>query len=113
MNPPEPPLPRDDTPPFAAPWQAQAFALTVALNEAGHFTWTEWTAAFSARLEDAAADAGDYWEIWLETLEALLAARGIASTDLQATLAAAWQRAAAATPHGAPVLLANDPASRG
>ena len=35
---------------FDEPWQAQLFALTVALNEAGHFGWPEWTQAFGATL---------------------------------------------------------------
>ena len=35
-------LPRDaDGPVFRAPWEAQAFALTVRLHEAGVFTWSE------------------------------------------------------------------------
>ena len=35
-----PDQPRDgDGPVFAEPWEAQAFALTLKLHEAGHFTW--------------------------------------------------------------------------
>ncbi len=31
-------------PVFAEPWHAQVFAVTVALNEAGRFAWSEWAA---------------------------------------------------------------------
>jgi len=43
-----PSLPRDgDEPVFAAPWQAQVFALAVKLSEQGHFSWQEWAAALA------------------------------------------------------------------
>jgi hypothetical protein len=38
----ESPFRRDaDAPTFNEPWEAQAFALTLQLHEAGHFTWRE------------------------------------------------------------------------
>ena len=41
-----PGLPRDDDGPvFREPWEAQAFALAVALHERGVFTWPEWAQA--------------------------------------------------------------------
>jgi nitrile hydratase accessory protein len=36
---------------FDDPWQAQIFALTVALSDAGHFSWHDWTVAFGATLK--------------------------------------------------------------
>lgn len=39
--------------PFAEPWQARAFALTVHLQERGLFTWTEWTEALGAVIASA------------------------------------------------------------
>ena len=42
-------------------------------------------------------------------LEKLLAARDVARPADVASVAAAWQRAAHATPHGQPILLENDP----
>jgi nitrile hydratase accessory protein len=107
------PVASDDAPVFAEPWQAQLFALTVALHEAGRFSWPDWTAAFSERLRGAAADGSDYFEHWLATLETLLVARGHAGGEELADLAAAWQRAARATPHGRPILLENDPEAGG
>src|SRR5689334_6234460 len=41
-------LPRDeDGPVFAEPWQAEAFALTVRLHEAGCFIWPEGAGAIA------------------------------------------------------------------
>lgn len=89
--------------PFAEPWQAQAFAMAVALNEAGLFAWTEWAEAFGRRR--AAGRAGDYWEDWLATLEEMAERRGGVPTARIAATAEAWRRAAAATPHGMPITL--------
>ena len=91
--------------PFDAPWQAQIFALTVALNEAGWLDWSDWSQAFGARR----AAGGDYFADWLATLQDLLDQRGVAGAPDVAALAASWQRAARATPHGRPIELANDP----
>ncbi|MFO7758898.1 MAG: nitrile hydratase accessory protein [Roseovarius sp.] len=94
--------------PFEAPWQAQAFAMTVALYERGVFTWPEWTAALSEALANDEDDAA-YYTCWLAALETLLD-RKVGTTDAQrAALARAWERAAEATPHGQPIRLENDP----
>lgn len=89
--------------PFEEPWQAQLFALTVAMNEAGHFSWTDWSATFGPMVQ--AAPASVYWDIWSDALVALLNARGIAtSADIQ-DLTSQWQEAARSTPHGTPIVL--------
>lgn len=98
-------------PVFEAPWHAQVFALTVHLNEAGLFTWPDWTARFGATLAahgiDRELDGGDdYFSAWLETLEALLAEQGLADPAALAEMKAAWEAAYLATPHGHPVTLA-------
>ena len=100
-----------DEPVFAEPWQAEAFALVVALHERGLFAWSEWAEALSAEVHraDAAPDGHDYYEHWLRALEKLLARKGVAPAGDVDALAAAWQRAAHATPHGKPILLENDP----
>jgi len=101
-------LTRPDAAPFDAPWQAQLFALTVAMNEAGHFTWSDWAAVFGPRVQEVAAD--HYWEVWSEALIALLDQRGIAAAADVRALTEAWQRAARNTPHGQPIeLSAADP----
>lgn len=104
-----------DPKPFDAPWQAQAFALVVALHERGVFTWAEWAETLGAAVNrvDAAPDGHDYYEHWLAALEALLGRKGIALASQVEELADAWQRAAHATPHGSPILLANDPLAGG
>ncbi len=100
-----------DEPVFSEPWQAEAFAMTVALHEKGLFTWSEWAQALSTEVHapDVAADGHDYYACWLRALEKLLAAKGVAPAQDVDRFAAAWQRAAHATPHGKPILLANDP----
>ena len=95
---------------FDEPWQAQLFALTVAMSEAGHFTWVQWADAFGATLKAHGAarpldGSGDYYAAWLETLERLLDRSGLAlRTDAEATRAA-WEKAYLTTPHGEPVQL--------
>jgi nitrile hydratase accessory protein len=87
---------------FDEPWEAQAFALVVSLNERGLFTWDERTRAVAAAPEEG------YYERWLATLERLLVERG--ATD-EATLVRyrhAWEHAAHRTPHGTPIELAPD-----
>lgn len=97
--------------PFAHPWQAEAFALVLAMHERGAFTWGEWAEMLSREVTrpEAAQDGSDYYDCWLRALEALLAAKGLATSQEVDGLAAAWQRAAHATPHGKPILLENDP----
>lgn len=106
-----PSLPRDDDGPvFAEPWQAQAFAMTLALNEAGAFAWAEWVEVFSAEIKRA-QEAGDpdtgetYYHQWLAALERIVADKGIAAGDLLGEAKNAWDSAAKRTPHGRPIHL--------
>src|SRR3954449_4513290 len=106
-----PSLPRDaDGPVFRAPWEAQAFALAVQLQERGLFTWEEWAQALGAEISAAQksgdADLGNtYYRHWLSALERLVIAKGAASqTGLHETKDAG-DRAAKATPHGQPIVL--------
>lgn len=77
MSLPDPAPPALPERPFEAPWQAQLFAMTLALHERGLFDWPSWTEALGARLRHGAPDGSDYWLCWLEALESLLAARGL------------------------------------
>src|SRR5690348_2613651 len=79
-----PTLPRDeDGPVFREPWEAQAFALTLALYRKGLFTWPEWAATLAEEIKRAQA-AGDpdtghtYYRHWLNALERLVAEKRIA-----------------------------------
>ena len=91
--------------PFDAPWQAELFGLTVALSEAGHLAWPDWTQAFGEELARGTA----YWPAWLATLQSLMITRGLATADQVQALTHRWQAAARATPHGQPIRLQNAP----
>jgi nitrile hydratase accessory protein len=106
-----PGLPRnEDGPVFTAPWQAQAFALALALHERGVFAWTEWAEALTEAIRRAQAagdpDTGDtYYQHWLDALEQLVIAKGLADPDRLHALEHAWEAAAERTPHGLPIEL--------
>jgi nitrile hydratase accessory protein len=110
-----PEIPRDaEGPVFREPWEAQAFAMAVALHERGTFTWTEWAAALAVEIKVAQAqgdaDTGEtYYHHWLAALEKLVALKALSSEAELATRRDQWDRAARATPHGQPIELANDP----
>ncbi|SAK97691.1 Nitrile hydratase beta subunit [Caballeronia fortuita] len=100
----------DDGPVFRAPWEAQAFAMTLALYERGVFTWKEWAHALSVAIEDAQAagdpDRGDtYYAHWLSALERIATEKGCVSEALLARRRVEWDEAAHATPHGQPIVL--------
>jgi len=106
-----PGLPSDGGGPvFREPWEAQAFALAVALNARGLFTWSEWAAALGEEIKRGQA-AGDpdlgntYYRHWLAALERILAQKGVASEAMLARYRDAWDRAADRTPHGSPIEL--------
>ena len=106
-----PGIPRDDDGPvFREPWEAQAFAMTLALNARGLFTWSEWAAALGEEIRRAQA-AGDpdlgttYYRHWLAALERLVAEKGVAGPATLARYRDAWDRAADRTPHGTPIEL--------
>lgn len=97
-------------PAFSEPWHAQVFAITVALNEAGHFEWSAWAEQFGATLKahglTKELDGGeDYFNAWLETLEGVLAETGMAEIGDLRRLKEGWANAYLNTPHGQPVHL--------
>jgi nitrile hydratase accessory protein len=106
-----PGMPRDhDGPVFREPWEAEAFAMTLALFERGLFTWAEWAEALGAEIKRAQAagdpDTGEtYYTHWLNTLEGMVARKGIADHDMQHEYRDAWEQACERTPHGQPIEL--------
>jgi nitrile hydratase accessory protein len=107
-----PALPREEAggPVFKAPWEAQAFAMTLSLHAAGSFSWREWAAALAAELAAAAArgepdDGSHYYEHWLAALEKLVVAKNIVPQPVLEQRVQDWDAAARATPHGQPVVL--------
>jgi len=106
-----PSIPRDvDGPVFREPWEAQAFAMALALHERGLFTWTEWAATLAEEIKRAQAagdpDTGEtYYRHWLNALERLVAAKGVTDAVTLVRYRDAWDHAADRTPHGTPIEL--------
>jgi nitrile hydratase accessory protein len=106
-----PALPCDDAGPiFNAPWEAQAFAMTLALHERGMFTWAEWATCLNEAIRDAQAagdaDHGDtYYSHWLTALERISTTKGLVTDDSLLRRRDAWDAAARRTPHGQPIEL--------
>jgi nitrile hydratase accessory protein len=106
-----PSIPCDaEGPVFREPWEAQAFAMALALHERGLFSWTEWAATLSDEIKRAQAagdpDTGEtYYRHWLAALERLVAEKNVASSETLRRYHDAWDHAADRTPHGAPIEL--------
>jgi nitrile hydratase accessory protein len=106
-----PSIPRDaEGPVFREPWEAQAFAMALALHERGLFTWSEWAATLGEEIKRAQAagdpDTGEtYYRHWLNALERLVAAKGVIDSATLARYRDAWDHAADRTPHGTPIEL--------
>ena len=106
-----PGLPRDaEGPVFRAPWEAQAFGMTLTLFDGGCFSWKEWTQTLGAEIAMArergdADDGNRYYEYWLAALEKLAIAKGLTTRGEMLARKDEWDRAARATPHGKPIVL--------
>ncbi|MPZ30589.1 MAG: nitrile hydratase accessory protein [Rhodospirillales bacterium] len=104
-------IPSDaEGPVFCEPWEAQAFAMALALHKRGLFTWPEWATTLAGEIKRAQA-AGDpdtgatyYWH-WLNALERLVTEKGIADAGLLTRYHDAWDHAADRTKHGDPIEL--------
>lgn len=109
-----PSIPCDaEGPVFRQPWEAQAFAMALTLHDRGVFTWPEWAAALAAEIKRAQAagdpDTGEtYYRHWLNTLEGLVAAKGVSTRETLHRYRDAWDHAADRTPHGQPIVLRPD-----
>jgi nitrile hydratase accessory protein len=109
-----PDIPHDsEGPVFRAPWEAQAFAMALTLEERGLFTWSEWATTLGEEIRRAQAagdpDSGDtYYQHWLATLERLVVAKGVAAQETLMRYRDAWEHAAERTPHGQPIELQNE-----
>ena len=109
-----PGIPGDaEGPVFREPWEAQAFAMALALHERGLFTWPQWAAALADEIKQAQAagdpDTGEtYYHHWLAALERLVAEKGVTTRETLARYHDAWDRAADRTPHGQPIELRPD-----
>lgn len=106
-----PGIPADaEGPVFREPWEARAFAVTLALHERGVFTWSEWATMLAEEIKRAQragdADGGDtYYRHWLAALERMIAEKKVTTRDMLHRYRDAWDRAADRTPHGKPIEL--------
>jgi nitrile hydratase accessory protein len=97
-------------PVFREPWEAQAFAMALALHDKGLFTWPEWAATLGEEIKRAQLagdpDTGEtYYHHWLATLERLVAQKGVTTREALARYHDAWDHAADRTAHGQPIEL--------
>ena len=109
-----PGIPHDaDGPVFREPWEAQAFAMALALHARGLFSWTEWATALADEIKRAQAagdpDTGEtYYRHWLAALERIVAEKGVATMETLHRTRDAWDHACDRTPHGQPIELRPD-----
>ena len=109
-----PGVPRDaEGPVFREPWEAQAFAMALALHDRGLFTWPEWAATLADEIRRAQArgdpDTGaTYYHHWLATLERLVMEKRVTDRQTLERYRNAWDHAADRTPHGMPIELKSD-----
>ena len=106
-----PDIPQDEQGPvFNQPWEAQAFAIAMALHEQGLFEWSEWSEMLGEEITRA-QNLGDpdtgatYYSHWMQTLERMVSEKGLADRDTLANYHDAWERATQRTAHGAPIEL--------
>jgi nitrile hydratase accessory protein len=95
---------------FKAPWEAQAFAMALALHERGEFTWKEWVLTLAEVIGEVKdrgeADTGDdYYRHWLAALERIATRNGIVTDAMLQRRRRQWDEAARRTPHGMPIEL--------
>ncbi|MGH8987161.1 MAG: nitrile hydratase accessory protein [Acidimicrobiales bacterium] len=104
-------FPQDpDGPVFDEPWEAQAFAMVLALRARGVIASGEWSDALGRELAAARAegdpDTGEsHYLHWLHALERLVTEKRLASRESLDRCREAWARAAARTAHGEPIEL--------
>ena len=102
-----------DSPAFAAPWEARAFAMVRTLRDVGIVSATEWSEALGAQIAREGAGEVQYRH-WLAALEDVVTTKGLTSREALRRHRAAWAQAADRTPHGEPITLCpNDFSEKG
>lgn len=102
-----------EAPVFAEPWQAQAFAIALSLQQRGVFTWGEWAETLGLVIKDARTagdpdDGSTYYLHWMTALERVVARKELASVSQLESYARAWGHAADRTAHGHPIELRDE-----
>ncbi len=92
----------EEGPPLREPWEAQSFAMALALHRAGMFQWREWAAMLAEEIERAQAagdpDTGEtYYRHWQAMLERMIVERGLSDTQAIDRHSSAWAHAARPT----------------
>ncbi len=110
MNPTDPS--RSADPDFAEPWQAEALALAIALQETGQITPAEWSATLGEEIERARAmgdpaDGTTYYTHVVAALERLVTGKDLLAITALDRRRREWEAAYRRTPHGQPVVLAD------
>jgi nitrile hydratase accessory protein len=92
---------------FSEPWEARAFAVAVALCEAGQFRWAEFQQSLIEEIGAAektgrtTSGGADYYRHWLGALTRLLNAKGIVvGAELEARIAEVGPPPPSQDPHG-------------
>ena len=98
--------PQGAEPVFAEPWEANAFALVIAMHKEGLFTWSEWADTLSSAIKQQPDDT-PYYRCWLLALEIIASKKGLIAGSEVENRAEEWKLALAATPHGQPIELGN------
>jgi len=73
---------------FEEPWQGRVFGMAVSLHERGLYEWEEFRQGLITHIAEGERRAGpfSYYEVWLQTFEALLARKGlVTATELEET----------------------------
>ena len=92
---------------FSEPWEARAFAVAVALCEAGQFQWAEFQQSLideigaAEQTGRATSGGADYYRHWLGALTRLLDTKGIVGgAEPQARVAEVGPPPPSQDPHG-------------
>jgi nitrile hydratase accessory protein len=102
-----------DLPRFGQPWHAEAFGTSLALSQAGLFSWAEWVEVFSREIRtnpqraDEDSEAACYRQ-WLAALEAVLEKHALLTSEEIAETAEHWRRSYLNTPHGKPIAFSRE-----
>jgi nitrile hydratase accessory protein len=100
-------------PGFGQPWHADAFGTSLALSQAGLFSWAEWVEIFSREIRTNPQCAGEdseaaYYRQWLAALEAILEKHAMLTSEEITEAAEHWRRSYLNTPHGKPIAFSRE-----
>jgi nitrile hydratase accessory protein len=103
----------DGVPGFGQPWHAEAFGTSLALSQAGLFSWAEWVETFSREIRTNPQRANEdseaaYYRQWLAALEAVLTEHAMLTAEEIAETAEHWRRSYLNTPHGEPIAFSRE-----